>query len=321
MNDGTPTLVPEGFNTDYSPDGNLYQYARGDKNYPPSAVMPKGGFYFDATVRSSPVEDDDSLEVCDNLEEFGLIDEDTLRKTEHDIKSLYDSCELAIISGVSSTGLGDIAFVPGTMLSEPKGVRDISDWYMSPIIRPDFVKELFEKQIEIALQNLKMYYQAVGNRISVINLCGADFGSQDSLMLSPETFREFYLPYYKKMNDWIHENTTWKVFKHCCGAISPLLPLLFEAGFDIVNPVQISAAGMNPEELKNNFGDKLVFWGGGVDTQKTLPSGTPDEVEDEVRYLVSIFNQNGGFVFNTIHNVQPNISVENFLAMIDALDG
>jgi len=179
---------------------------------------------------------------------------------------------------------------------------------------------VFDRQTDIALENLKLYHQAVGDRVSVITLCGTDFGNQRSLMLSTEVFREIYLPYYKKMTGWIHENTKWKVFKHCCGAIEPMLPCLIEAGFDIINPVQISAAGMDSEVLKRKYGDKLTFWGGGVRTQSTLPFGTPDEVREEVKNQVRTLGVNGGFVFNTIHNVQANVPVENFLAMIEALD-
>ena len=321
MNDGTPVLVPESFNTEYESDGRLYQYAGGDRNYPPSGVMPKDGFYFDATVRAKPLDDDEEPNPKDNLEEFTLLDEKTLRKIEIETRALYESSDCAIVSGgPGGTGLGDIAFVPATMLNDPKGVRDLEDWYISPLIRPDFIKEVFDRQTDIAVKNLKMFYEAVGDRISVIVLCGADFGSQQSLMLSPDVFREMYLPYYKKMTDWIHVNTKWKIFKHCCGAIEPLLPLLIEAGFDIINPVQVSAAGMDPQVLKNKYGDRLVFWGGGVNTQSTLPHGTTNEVKEEVKRHVSIFNNSGGFVFNTIHNAQPNVPVENFLAMIDALN-
>jgi len=320
MNDGTPVLVPDAFNTVYEPNGRLYQYACGDRNYPPSGVMPKDGFYFDATVRSKPVEDDDQLDPAENLEEYTLYDDESLRKIERETYELYKNTEYAIVGGGLGTGLGDIAFIPGTMLREPKGVRDLEDWYMSGLIRPDYVREVFDRQTDIAVENLKLYYEAVGDCISVIVLCGADFGNQQSLMLSPTTFRDLYLPYYRKMTDWIHENTNWKTFKHCCGAIEPLIPLLIEAGFDILNPVQISAAGMDPVSLKKKFGDKVTFWGGGVNTQTTLPNGTPDEVYDEVRRLVQIFGEGGGFVFNTIHNVQANVPVENFIAMINALN-
>ena len=320
MNDGTPILVPDAFNTTYEPDGRLFQYACGDRNYPPSGVMPKDGFYFDATVRSKPVEDDDLLDPNDNLEEFTLTDDETLRKIERETLDLYNNTDYAIVGGgLGGTGLGDIAFVPGTMLREPKGVRDLADWYISPIIRPEYVREVFDRQTDVAIENFKRYYEAVGDRISVIVICGADFGSQQSLMLSPEVFRELFLPFYRKMTDWIRKNTKWKTFKHCCGAIEPLLPLIIEAGFDIINPVQISATGMDSEVLKQKYGDKLTFWGGGVNTQSTLPSGTPEEVTEEVKRQVRILGKDGGFVFNAIHNIQANVPVENFLAMIEAL--
>jgi len=321
MNDGTPIMVPDAFNTVYEDDGRLFQYACGDRNYPPSGVMPKGGFYFDATVRAKPAEDDDLLDSADNLEEFALLTDEALRKIERETADLYDNTEYAIVGGgPGGTGLGDIALVPGTMLRDPKGVRDIEDWYMSPLLRPDYVCEVFDKQTDIAVENLKRYRDAVGNRISVVYICGTDLGNQKSLMLSTDIFRDLYVPYYKKMNDWIHENTDWKTFKHCCGAVEPMIPLLIEAGFDILNPVQISATGMDPQTLKEKYGDKVTFWGGGVNTQSTLPDGSPDDVQKEVKELVSIFDKNGGFVFNTIHNVQPNVPVENFLAMIEALN-
>jgi len=321
MNDGTPVLVPEAFNTVYEPDGRLFQYACGDRNYPPAGVMPKDGFYFDATVRSKPVEDDDLLNVEDNLEEFTLFDEEALRKIEQKTRELYDNTDYALVGGgLGGSGLGDIAFIPGTMLRQPKGVRDLEDWYMSPLIRPDYVREIYERQTDIAVENFKLYYEAVGNRVSVVVICGTDFGSQQSLMISPVVFRDLYLPYYQKMTNWIHENTNWKTFKHCCGAVEPLIPLLIEAGFDVLNPVQISAAGMIPSELKQKYGDKVTFWGGGVNTQSTLPNGTPDDVRKEVKSLVKTFGKDGGFVFNAIHNVQANVPVENFLAMIEALD-
>ena len=316
--DGTPVLVQEDFNTTYEQDGSLYQYACGDRRYPPSAVMPPGGFYFDAIIRAGEI-DEDTLDPRDNVEEFQLLEENALRQIERETRQLHESTDYALVGGPGGTGLGDIAFVPGPMLLEPKGIRDIEEWYISPIIRPEYIHEVFTLQTDIALKNLEMYHQAVGERISVINLCGADFGSQHGLILPPNTFKEMYLPYYKKMTDWIHRNTSWKVFKHCCGAIEPLLPGIIEAGIDIINPVQISADGMTPEVIKEKYGDKLVFWGGGVDTQQTLPYGTPTEVYNEVKKLTQVFGKNGGYVFNTVHNTQANVPVENFLAMIEAL--
>jgi uroporphyrinogen-III decarboxylase len=128
-----------------------------------------------------------------------------------------------------------------------------------------------------------------------------------------------WLPFYKRMNDWIHENTNWKTFKHCCGAAEPLLPNLIEAGFDIINPVQIAAKGMDPAHLKKTYGKDLVFWGGGMDTQKVLPYGTPAEVREHVLSNCEIFSPGGGFIFNAVHNVQANVPLENIVAAIDAV--
>jgi uroporphyrinogen-III decarboxylase len=128
-----------------------------------------------------------------------------------------------------------------------------------------------------------------------------------------------WLPYYKKINDWIHQNTGWKTFKHSCGAVESFMDLFIESGFDIINPVQINAAGMDSLLLKKKYGSRIVFWGGGVDTQGVFPFGTPQQVKDQVRRQCEIFNNNGGFVFNTVHNIQANVPFENVVAMLEVL--
>jgi len=157
--------------------------------------------------------------------------------------------------------------------------------------------------------------------VDAVFICGTDFGTQSSTFCSEQTFRSLYLPYYKQINGWIHQHTTWKTFKHTCGAILPLLPALIDAGFDIMNPVQCSAAGMNPETLKARFGDQLTFWGGGVDTQKTLPFGTAEQVREQVLRRCEIFSKNGGFIFNTVHNIQAHTPVENIVTMLETVKG
>ena len=132
-------------------------------------------------------------------------------------------------------------------------------------------------------------------------------------------FRELYQPYYRRINDWVHARTAWKTFKHSCGAVSSLLPAFIESGFDILNPVQISAAGMDARTLKREFGRDIVFWGGGVDTQKTLAFGTPAEVRAQVLERCEILGRDGGFVFNTVHNIQANVPLANIVAMFEAL--
>ncbi|OPZ86482.1 MAG: methylcobalamin:coenzyme M methyltransferase [bacterium ADurb.Bin429] len=149
--------------------------------------------------------------------------------------------------------------------------------------------------------------------------CGTDFGTQQSTFCSARTFESLYAPYYRRVNDWVHANTPWKTFKHSCGAVEPFLGRFIDAGFDVINPVQCSAAGMDPCLLKKKYGAHLVFWGGGVDTQRTLPFGTPKQVRAEVLERCRTFAPGGGFVFNAVHNVQANTPVENIAAMLAAV--
>jgi uroporphyrinogen-III decarboxylase len=160
---------------------------------------------------------------------------------------------------------------------------------------------------------------AVGDHGQVARVSGTDFGGQQAPLISPRTYRELYSPYYRQITAAIHELTGWKTFLHSCGSIHDLIPDMIEDGFDILNPVQTSAAKMDPRTLKREFGDRLVFWGGGVETQTTLPFGTAKEVYREVRERIDIFNDGGGYVFAAIHNIQPKVPVPNLLAMFQAI--
>jgi hypothetical protein len=315
---GTPVLVPEGFNTDVEEDGSLYLYAGGDKSYPPSGKMPAGGYFFDSVPRQHPIVEED-LKVEDNLEEFGVLSDADLDYMHREAVRLYEETDKAIMLLFPGTGFGDIALVPAPMLKDPKGIRDVTEWYMSTVTRQDFIYEIFERQADIAMKNLEKVFEAVGNRPSVAWMSGADFGTQTSQFMSTDTYRKLFMPHHKRVNDWIHENTTWKTLVHTDGALIPLIPLFIEEGFDIMNPVQITAAGMDPHVLKSRFGDQLTFWGAGVDTQWVLPFGTPDEVRQQVRENLDAFAPGGGLVFSTIHNVMAEVPVENLIAMYETL--
>jgi hypothetical protein len=315
---GTPVLVPEGFNTELDEDGSLYMYAGGDSSFPPCAKMPSGGFYFDSLKRQKPI-DELSLKLEDNLEEFNPLCDDDIQHLHRESLRLFEETDKAIMMVFPGAGFGDIALVPGPMLKDPKGIRDIEEWYISTVSRQEFINRIFERQCDIAMQNLPRVYDAVGNRISVIWLSGTDFGAQQGPFISPKTYQKLYMPHYKRIIDWVHANTQWKVFIHCCGSIMPLIPHFIETGFDILNPVQTSAKNMDPHELKARFGDRLTFWGGGVDTQHLLPFGAPGEVREQVRQRLSVFGRRGGFVFNPIHNVQAGVPVENLLAMYETV--
>lgn len=314
---GQEVLVPEKFNVKKDENGDLLIYPGGDTTAEPSARMPNNGVFFDAIIRQEPI-DEENLDPEDNLEEFGPISEEELNHYKREV-ARAKATGRAVVAVIGGAGLGDIALVPAPFMSNPKGIRDVTEWYVSTVTRQEYLHTVFSKQTDYAVENFKTLYEAVGNDIDVAFICGTDFGTQTSTFCSPDTFKELYMPYYKKMTGWIHEHTEWKVFKHSCGAVFDFIPLFIEAGFDILNPVQLSAAGMDAEELKKQFGDQIVFWGGGVDTQKTLPFGTPEEVRKEVTTRLEILSKDSGYVFNTIHNVQAKTPIENLAAMFDAV--
>jgi len=314
---GQTVLVPDGLNTTYDANGDLLIYPEGDLSAPPSSRMPVASYFFDAIVRQAPIIEEE-LDVRDNLEEFTLISENELEFWKESTRKARATGK-AVIAALGSTALGDIALVPGLQVKHPKGIRDIAEWYMSTVMRPDYIKGIFERQTEIALENFSRIHEVVGDNLDAVFICGTDFGTQESTFCAPEQFDDLWLPYYRRINDWVHSNTNWKTFKHSCGAVESFIPHFIEAGFDIINPVQLSAKGMDPAHLKRNYGKHLVFWGGGVDTQKTLPYGKPEQVRNEVLRLCDILGKDGGFVFNTVHNIQANVPVENIVAMINAV--
>ena len=316
--DGTPVLVPGLFNTEENEDGSIYQYADGDKNYPPSAKIPKDGFFIDSIIRQKTI-NEDKLDPKDNLEEFRILDNEDISYLKKELIRINKENNYATVGVIANSSFGDIAFIPGPMLKDPNGIRDIGEWYISTLTRKDYIKKIFDGQLEIALENYRIVNEAIGDLIDVVHVSGTDFGTQQGLFISKNTYNDLYKPFHKKVNDWIHENTNWKTFMHNCGGVFELIPDLIEAGFDILNPVQINAAGMNPGKLKSEYGKYITFWGGGVDTQRILPLGTPTDVKKQVKELVEIFSPGGGFVFNTVHNIQANVPIKNIVAMVEVL--
>ncbi len=315
--DGLEVLVSKHFNVTRDEKGDTLIYPKGDLNARPSGRMPKDGFFFDTIVRQPPIEES-TLDPSDNLEEFGDISKAHLDYFERETKKAAESGR-AVIATFGGTAFGDIALVPAPFLKDPRGIRDVEEWYISTALRQDYIHKVFEKQTEVALLNLQKVKNVVGDRVDAVFICGTDFGTQNSTFCSVDTFRNLYKPYYKIVNEWVHKNTSWKTFKHSCGAIGPLIEDMIDCGFDILNPVQCSAHGMTADKLKEKYGDRIVFWGGGVDTQSTLPFGTPKDVRQQVLERCEVFGKNGGFVFNAVHNVQANTPVENIVAMFDAV--
>lgn len=314
---GQEILVPEKFSTQTNKNGDLVSFPGGDSSVAASAKMPVSGYFFDAIERQQPIVEE-NLYVAENLEEFIPVSDEILQYWKSETTKAQATGK-GVVAGFGGTALGDIALVPGMQLKQAKGIRSIAEWYMSTVLRPDYIKDIFDQQSTLAVENLQKIHTTVGSNIDVVFLCGTDFGTQDSTFCAPEQFDDLWLPYYRRINDWIHTNTTWKTFKHSCGAVENFMGRFIDCGFDIINPVQVSAKGMDPKHLKETYGKHLTFWGGGINTQKTLPYGTTQQVREEVLRYCDIFAKDGGFVFNTVHNIQADVPVENIVAMIDAV--
>jgi uroporphyrinogen-III decarboxylase len=281
--------------------------------------MPAKGYFFDNLSRAPEIDENNLTPVEDFKDSYNPVGDEDCLYWERESKRLYEETDFAIMGVLGGMGLGDVAEIPGPFVKRPRGIRDIEGWLMAHLLYPDYVCAVFDYQTETALKNLECYREAVGDRIQVIWISGTDFGTQCGLMQSKETFIKMYKPFYKKVNDWIHKNTCWKIFYHSCGAVEPLISEFIDMEMDILNPVQCSAAGMDPAHLKKTYGDKIVFWGGGVDTQRTLPMGTPAEVKRQVTERLAIFSPGGGYVFSTIHNIVAKVPPENIVAMYEAL--
>ena len=302
--DGTPVLVPGDFEVEVSDEGDWLLRPGGRA---PVARMPKDGFYFDAigygewdTGFEPP-----PLAEMRRLSRGWVLGDETLRAFEERARHLRRNTDKALVLG--SWGATGVHYV-----------GRLTEFLCLLGSDREYVRDLFALCTETAIENLGLMWQAVGGNADLIAISGLDFGTQRGEFFSVETFRETYLPAFRRQFDWIHEHTTWKIFEHSCGSIAHLIGDLADAGLDALNPVQTSAANMDPQWLKDTFGDRLTFWGGGVDTQSTLPFGTPDEVREEVRSRIGIFAPGGGFVFNPIHNIQPNTPPENIAAAYEA---
>ena len=319
--DGTAALVSEFFNFSTDSNGDLLMHPQGDRSAPPCARMPKDGDFFDAIVRQEP-DTEAHLDPREFAEQqISRYTDAQLSCLQQQADDLYRNTDKALVGCWWQGGIGDIALVPGLSVAQPKGIRDPQRWYEMLVEKPEYAKEIFALQTEVAFENLKLYRQAVGDKIDVIVMSGTDFGSQRGPLISPRMYRELWKPFHQRLNDWVHAHTPWKTFYHTCGSIAAFFDDFIEAGMDIINPVQCSAAGMDAPTLKAKYDDQLVFWGGGVNTQQTLPFGTPEQVRQEVSERIRIFNAGGGFVFNTIHNIQAKTPTENVIALFETVAG
>jgi len=295
--DGTPVEVPGWFAPVAEPSGDLVLLRDGQ----PIARMPQGGFYFDRTEKFPGAA---HIEL-DGYEPPRLSSQDLVHYRAQ-AEALYQNTDFAIVAPLG----------PPYELFYGLGTGDFEMWMITLASEPEYVERLYDKLVTAWLDNLERFVEAVGDRVQVLQF-NDDFGTQHSLFLSVEMFRRLIMPFYKRGLDWIHAHTRMKVFLHSDGAIFPLIPSLIEMGVDILNPVQTSATGMDARELKRQFGDRIVFWGGSLDCQKTLPYGTVDDVRSEVQFHLETFAPGGGYVFAPVHNIQAGVPPENVVAMYD----
>lgn len=305
---GVTAWLPPGTDIRVEADGS-WVLVRGDGQ--PYARMPKGGFYFDF-IRSTM--------AGQAIDPRKFHPKDTVTDEELDAfarraKYLYENTDKAVFGWGASISL----FGLSALLSDNITQGSLDEWLCMLIAEKDTANEMMSRCVDAAITCAKLYHQAVGDRVMIWGMASDDAGTQRAGLVSPETFREMILPHYRRFNDWLHRNTPWKTFLHSCGSVHDYIQGWIDAGVDILNPVQISAANMDPPRLMHDFGGKVVFWGGGCETQKVLPLATPAEVRQHVKENLDTFRaREGGFVFTQVHNVQPNVPVENVEAMLQA---
>lgn len=198
-------------------------------------------------------------------------------------------------------------------------LRRIDNFLMDLIAEPERVQGLLDALMEVHLATLEKVCRAVGDIADVCRF-GDDLGTDTGPFMSPATYRQFFKPRHARLCDYVHRHSGMRSFLHSCGSIYALLPDLIAAGFDVINPVQTSCRDMEPARLKREFGRDITFWGGGADTRALLNHGTPADVRRDVLERLAIFAPGGGFVFNTIHNILPDVPPQNIVAMFDAVD-
>jgi uroporphyrinogen decarboxylase len=198
-------------------------------------------------------------------------------------------------------------------------LRRMDNFLMDLVAEPEQVEPLLESLMEIHLRTLENVCKAVGDIVDVCRF-GDDLGTDSGPFMAPATYRHLFKKHHTRLCEYVHQHSRMHTFLHSCGSIHALLPDLIEAGFEVINPVQTACRDMDPVRLKREFGSDITFWGGGVDTRTVLNHGTPASVREDVLTRLKIFAPGGGFVFNTIHNILPDVPPENIVAMFEAVE-
>lgn len=300
-------LVPGAFTVEKDEETKYSFIMDGEGNI--LAHMPPDGLYFERYCSTQLSDEIHKIDPEEWKKTLPLYADEDLRAMERAAKFYYENTEYSLHGGFLKGKMGSSGMFAGL---------NISDWMTLLILDPDYTSSILRASAERAIENLEMYLQAVGKYIDTIFVCGTDFGSQRSEMISPAVFEKIHAPNMKLMNDYVHRNSNAKTLYHSCGSIRNLIPHFIAAGVDIINPVQAEAAGMDPIQLKEDFGDEIVFWGGAVDPQSVFPNGSPRQVREQVKERIGALAKGGGYVCASIHNIQYEVPPENILAFADA---
>lgn len=321
MPDGTPALVGAG-SCIKELGNNYYMYPQGDPNAQPSGCLPKkGGHYFDYIVRQEEFDEDNLNGYEDYREQLEVmtIDDQTLDFFNKQAEHYYNNTGCGIVLNAEYGNLGATSMLSGGYVKKTPGIRELTEWLVAHSLNPEYIEEVFDAWSKLCIRNLNVLHQAVGNKAQAVFISGTDFGTQQSELMSRNMFNNLYVPYFKRINDWVHENTSWKTVYHSCGSLINILDDMIDCGIDCLNPIQTSANGMDPQMLKDKYNKRLTFWGGAVDGQSTMAKGTPDDVEKELRKNIEIFRKDGGFVATVVHNLQSNYELDNVTRIFDVL--
>ena len=266
------------------------------------ARMPESCLYFE---NCNPPLEFAVTELDIQNHNWNYLSDEYFRNLENRAKQLYEETDYAIMGGFG-----------GNIIEAYQVLRGYSNSMLDLVADPTFAEALIRKITEVHLTNLKKYIQAVSQYIQVIQM-GDDLGMQSGPQISLELYQTYIKPAHKKIYQYVKNNSDLFLFLHSCGSIYDFIPDLIDAGVDILNPVQFSAHNMDSKNLKEKFGDKITFWGGGVDTQMMMPFGTLEEVSNQIEQQMKIFSPGGGFVFAAVHNIQANVPTENIIKLFE----
>jgi uroporphyrinogen decarboxylase len=300
---GIPAKICKSFLTE--PDGEGGEFSVDPEGFH-IGHRPAASYYFD-NITPPPLAYAQSISDLKKYNGDSYSD-NYLSKLQNEAKRLHDETDYAILGSFG-----------GAFLEGAQGLRGWDQFMLDLATDQSFVEALLDKMLENYLRNIKLYLDAVGDYIQIIQM-GGDMGTQNGPQINPRMYYEIFQPREKELWGCIHQlKPEVAVFLHCCGGIYDLIPGIVDAGCDILNPVQISARGMEPERLKREFGKEICFWGGGCDTQRVLPFATPEEVYLHTRQNILTFSKGSGYVFSQVHNIQVGVPVENILAMYRAV--